>query len=560
MPPELPVHIQLPPLVAHRLDLSRWEKAATRRLEQLLADYRLEAALDLRVTPDSATEALTLTIAGQACFYPETWLAEAATLALGRPLAGWAAPDWRDWASDVLAIAFLWLCEAAGRNQPALFFTPSVAEAWLAQTPAASLAGLTDWRIAAQQTLAWQAPLPDDSTLRQTALDTDAQTLFPWGTTEKWLNQTATTPLTIEINPAYLEGLTSHASPQEREQFTLLRDGIMYELGLRLPSARWQPDPTLPPAVFRFHYQAWRSLPQVGLLPNQVLVNAEIAHLGWLASSARPAVNPASQLPASIVEAAYAPFLQAAGYTTWGPLGYLILCLTRHLREQAGILLSLNQVDNSCQRLRDTHPALVEAALSRAPLPLLASALRQLLAGGGSIRNLRLCLQAVVDFATLILPTPDAIVLDDCLALPYRPTADALLDPPLLAASMRAALREAISYKLSGGDLSLVVYLFDSELERTLANTSGLPLYAHLAALSPALRRAVVEAVRATLADVVFPYTGLALLTTADLQPVVQALLKPVWPSLPVVGYPDLHPNTRLDVQAYIGLDSERFT
>jgi type III secretion protein V len=194
------------------------------------------------------------------------------------------------------------------------------------------------------------------------------------------------------------------------------------------------------------------------------------------------------------------------------------------LRSRAADLLGISEVKMLLDRLEPSAPGLARQVVPKpVPLALLADVLRRLLEEGVSVRDLRAVLEALAD----------------------APAADH--DPGSLADHVRARMRRATTFRLTGGTGVLDVCVLEPEIEHAvrgalLRTAAGVKL-----ALAPAASRDVVAAVRAALAAAPpSPATPAVLLTQPDIRRFVRALLQPDLPELVVISAAEVLPEVSL--------------
>jgi type III secretory pathway component EscV/tetratricopeptide (TPR) repeat protein len=317
----------------------------------------------------------------------------------------------------------------------------------------------------------------------------------------------------------------------------LMRDGLFNELGLMVPAVELRESDSFGVDGFEVRIGEGTPVKFPGLQTDEAMINEAPDRLALLGLHGRPSVNPAAGTPSTIVRTSEKELsvCRAAGLTTWGPAGYVVLQVSALLRREAATL----QTDGATRHLIDslalTFPDLADAALQRFPLATIARVLRHLLAEEIPIRNLRAILEHLllldgssdVDLDRIVF-TANAEPL--CFDPQGRPVAD--LPSRVLADHVRTGLKRAISSKYTGGSGALSAYLLAPDIEQRLRRVPEQPL-------TPNESSRLLDAVGEKLTtDTKSPRP--VLLTNLDVRSTARALLRAAFPTLAVVCYQEL--------------------
>ncbi len=201
------------------------------------------------------------------------------------------------------------------------------------------------------------------------------------------------------------------------------------------------------------------------------------------------------------------------------------------MRRHGHELFGIDETQALLDGLSRTHPALVREVVPKLVSPVvLTDVLRRLLEEGISLRNLPDVLGALAEHA------------------PHEK------DPVVLAEHARAALRRAITFQHAGTDGSIATYTFDALIEDTIRGAvHKTPTGSHLA-LEPQLARDIVAAVGRVIAAEGTKPPPFVLLTSAEIRRHVRRLVEIDHPSLCVLSYQELAPETELRTLGRIGL------
>jgi hypothetical protein len=438
----IPVMVSLAPAVFDAMAADDARETTRRRIERevgvLLADLavptRLEVALDLGT--GNLRGPLRVTVGGRLCLVPRWVPAEALAYALGDP----AVP------LELTAQEFVTPPRLAGEPVP-----PDLLAEALALTVRAAISGRPEVLVSPDDPLA--AGLSLGLAVRTDAPDALRLALQVEGELrERRLDELASPPLDLMIEPRYLRTLTTEADGGGL--FPSMRDELFVELGVQFPAMHACPDATLRPRGFAFRVNALRTVPLIGLEPDTIFVNDTAERLKQLSVDAVPSANPATHQPGAIVSSRHKEMLEAAGLTTWDALGFYLLALAAMIRDRAHTLVTYQATQDMLADLARAFPDTVSAVATGHVTPpvVLPPLLRALLAEGISVRNLRRILES--------LHRHD-----------IAPETTGGLD---LHAFVRAGLSDLIAAKTTRGARTVFAYLVDPAFERELSESDGI--------------------------------------------------------------------------------------
>jgi type III secretion protein V len=230
-----------------------------------------------------------------------------------------------------------------------------------------------------------------------------------------------------------------------------------------------------------------------GLAPRQVLVSL-------------------FEVPALMVEV-------GAGVTDEGAIADVAERAGRLLRTRAADFFGLAETQRLLDELEQFAPATVRNVVPKpVTLTLLADVLRRLIEEGVSIRDLRAILEALSTIAAQEK------------------------DPLNLAEFVRAQLRRAISFRVTGGAPHLDVYLVDGLIEDTVRRAITRTAAGAFLTLAPQAARDVIASLkRAVPAD-----ASTVILTQPDIRRFVRKLIETELPKATVVSFAELLPEISL--------------
>lgn len=355
----------------------------------------------------------------------------------------------------------------------------------------------------------------------------------------------ALTPDKVEIH-ANLEFIKRISlAPESAKQIPLMRDGLFYEIGIRIPHLRFVPSQTMSDRAFAFKINDWRTMPHVGLPPGELLVNCAVDQLRPLGMSGKPAINPAYGNNWSTISDTETEKAKEAGMTAWGELGYIILSLSAHLRRRGGRLVNTRSVAGDLAMITSSYPDLVARIKDKFGVERLTQVLRNLASEEISIRNLSAVLGHLLDF-DYIRCDSKLIVFDD--RMPAGNLEDSCIeDPQTLADFVRSRMKRYISDKQTPGGSTLSVYLLSPEIEQLLAAPQT-----HIAEIYEACRDRLFDAIALEIGKLQ-PNTQIPpLLTIIEVRSRLRRLIQTRFPGLPVLCYQELSPDLGLTAIARI--------
>ncbi len=271
-----------------------------------------------------------------------------------------------------------------------------------------------------------------------------------------------TTTITVFLSETQYERMVYPDQEEEETQavgdeepiekmFSMMQDGLYYELGLIIPKVRIETDNSLEENGFRIQLNDLRFPPLKGLKQDQFLVNEIPERLYLLNLEGEGAINPANESESAIVQnkANALEICEKAGLTTWDQKGFIVLALSAAIRKNAGSFLAKETVKYNLNTLQAPFPELIKTVLKRFDIIDLTRILRDLLDEEISIRNLRAILEALIEIKTPTDPNQS----------------DYTLSIPETVSLLRISLKRYISNKYVISGNTLVVYLIDHQIE-----------------------------------------------------------------------------------------------
>jgi type III secretory pathway component EscV len=356
----------------------------------------------------------------------------------------------------------------------------------------------------------------------------------------------------IHVEREYLRQLTTVDADNRSGCFASLRDGMYAELGISYPAFRLVPDARLGPRQFMFklNHLAW--VPQVGLGPEECLVNDTPEALKLFNPASVMAANPASGQPNSITNLEHKSVLEATGYTTWDQMGYLILSQAAMLRRHGECIVGRQFAEHQLRQLEGVFPAVVKTANSATSVAQITAVLRNLVAEEISLRNLRLILERISDYQF----RDDAgrpVVVDDAAAAFEVEKAIAEDDVAQLTRFVRAGLKGQIGGKHSRGTNTVVVYLMSPAIEELISDYVSTEQSGNLnVRLAGAQQEQILEAIRMEIRHLPPTAQIPCILTTSEIRHALRDTIALEFPRIPVIGYEEILPGLNIQPIARI--------
>lgn len=498
----VPVLVQTGPLLSSFVGETDRE-AAVRTIEGELVDLAVQLGVPVRpsVTLEQAQEGafsdlMRLFVGDRRCRFPASAIAEALAFLEGTECVPENAESLvarlrETWVGERTAQLLAAICRAAISEQASILMPPGAEASLLtALDLGVSIGGDRDGGLDSPQK------------------DPDAGEQAPAGQ--------AAPEIAIHVDPAYLPVL-SREDP-EAEMFPFLRDGLYGDLGLSLPPFHFHPDRSLPSRGFSLRFNSVMVARRIGLHPDTILVNGPPERLPLNGVEARRTLYPGATGPGSLVGREHQETLEAAGWSTWRPLQFLVLCVAAEARRRAHWFMTGPVAAGMMSELEAIFPALGDACRERIANDRMADLLRELLRDGVQIRNMRRIAELALRYETARPPDAPA---DD-------------------VSFVRAGLAEAIAFKAGRSTETVVVYLVDPELERAVVD--AYPALAERPSDGP-LAELVIDLVRRELSALPETVFIPALLTREAARRPLRTILRHEFPTMTVLSYSDLPPH-----------------
>ena len=335
-----------------------------------------------------------------------------------------------------------------------------------------------------------------------------------------------------------------------RSLLLYLATGLTEELGILLPIPRLEVEPDLPDYHHAVQLGDLRTLALPGLRPDELLVNDTSERLQIMALGGPqplPVTNPATGLPAAVVNASSKETLEAAGLTTWSMRGYVVLACAEIVRRHAAALVHQRLLRYQLARLESESRTLRPTVEALGGVLALTPVVRRLVAEQVPIHRFPDLLTGLLASAP---PAPEDPRLVRVTTRRHR--VEVVPAPELndivevsLAETCRGLLSTALSRQLSRGTSTLVVYLLEPAIEERLRDP---------AELTPDERRAFLDMIAAETAYLPATATLPVLLTRASVRARLRNIVQVEHPRLKVAAYEELNGDLNIQPVARLSL------
>jgi len=325
-------------------------------------------------------------------------------------------------------------------------------------------------------------------------------------------------PVTVEVGPALTQAMGERID-WLREMVPSMREGIFYELGVKVPSLRIRSKSK--------HAEPWGiviSVDEVPVVRTRVKADSvflseppsSVEALGIEASETR---HPITNRPASWVDAAAAEDIEEAGIRTWDAAGYVLIRLTAVMKAHAGDFIGVQETQDLIEQLEGPFPAAVQEVVPKQlSVQELSEVLRRLVEEEISIRNLRGILEILAERAR------------------------GERDPVVLVERVREGLARYITNRYARNDGSVVGYLVDRSIEDMVSGSVRANEEGTYLALPPDVTRQILDGVGTCVEGDIKAGRRPVLLTNQNVRRYIKRIVTLEYPEVVVLGFQELDP------------------
>lgn len=325
-------------------------------------------------------------------------------------------------------------------------------------------------------------------------------------------------PVTVELGPALTQFVGDRVE-WLREMIPSMREGIFYELGVKVPSLRVRTGSS--------HVEPWGAVISIDEVPvTRCRVNPNSVFLAEAPSSveafgltAVKTKHPITRRVAAWVDVSAKDQLEEAGMRTWDAAGYILIELTACMQKNASEFIGVQETQDLIEQLEGPFPAAVQEVVPKhIGVQELSEILKRLVEEGISIRNLRGILEILADRAR---GERDAVVL---------------------AERVREGMARYITSRFSRANGSVTGYLVDSSIEEMVAGSVRSGEDGTYLALPPDVTRQILDGVGVCVEDDIKAGRAPILLTNQNVRRYIKRIVSLEYPEVVVLGFQELDP------------------
>ncbi len=335
-----------------------------------------------------------------------------------------------------------------------------------------------------------------------------------------------TVPIMLEVDAAVQEHVTAERLNSELVQ---VRKALYLDLGVPFPGIYLRFNQNLHSGKYQILLQEVPMSDGV-IRPGFLYVRETEENLSLFGVPADPVEKPPDRRAAFWVPLEFQAKLVEAGISFMEPPKLLSFHISLVLRRYASDFMGLQETKGLLTRMEGEFGELVREVQRVIPPQRIAEVLQRLVQEDISVRNLRLIFQALIEWAP---KEKDTLILSEYV---------------------RIALRRYISYKFSGGQNILVVYLLDPQTEETIRKAIRQTSGGSFLALDPATSKKLVEEIKAKAGGSVQRERTPVLLTSMDIRRFLRKLVELELPDLPVLSHQELTEEINIQPLGRIGL------
>ena len=335
-----------------------------------------------------------------------------------------------------------------------------------------------------------------------------------------------TVPIMLEVDAAVQEHVTAERLNSELVQ---VRKALYLDLGVPFPGIYLRFNQNLHSGKYQILLQEVPMSDGV-IRPGFLYVRESEENLSLFNIPFEPVEKPPDRRAAFWVPLASQARLVEAGIAYMEPPKLLSFHISLVLRRYASDFMGLQETKGLLTRMETEFGELVREVQRVIPPQRIAEVLQRLVQEDISVRNLRLIFQALIEWAP---KEKDTLILSEYV---------------------RIALRRYISYKFSGGQNILVVYLLEPQTEETIRKAIRQTSGGSFLALDPATSKKLVDEIKAKVGGALQRERTPVILTSMDIRRFLRKLVELELPDLPVLSHQELTEEINIQPLGRIGL------
>ena len=335
-----------------------------------------------------------------------------------------------------------------------------------------------------------------------------------------------TVPIMLEVDAAVQEHVTAERLNSELVQ---VRKALYLDLGVPFPGIYLRFNQNLHSGKYQIMLQEVPMSDGV-IRPGYLYVRETEENLALFNIPFEPVEKPPDRRPAFWVPASSQVRLVETGIAFMEQPKLLSFHISLVLRRYASDFMGLQETKGLLTRMEAEFGELVREVQRVIPPQRIAEVLQRLVQEDISVRNLRLIFQALIEWAP---KEKDTLVLSEYV---------------------RIALRRYISYKFSGGQNILVVYLLEPQTEETIRKAIRQTSGGSFLALDPATSKKLLEEIKTKVGGALQRERTPVILTSMDIRRFLRKLVELDLPDLPVLSHQELTEEINIQPLGRIGL------
>lgn len=343
--------------------------------------------------------------------------------------------------------------------------------------------------------------------------------------------------LTIPISVEVSKDLTPLIDLNQEGKFLSdlvpkMRQLLYQELGVIFPGVQVSGNAPISENSYLFRL---KEVPvEVGkIVPGHVLVNDSSENIRVYGLKGIDIKNPANGKPAAWIPAEQREQARSAGLVVWEPQEVILLHLTGFLKRYAAEFVGIQEIQNILSVLSKVLPNLVQETVPKVvSIYQLTEVLQRLVQEEISIRDMKSILQALSEWGRV---EKDTIMLTEYV---------------------RSSLKRYISFRYTGGNPILFVYVLDPEIEDAIRGAIRRTSSGTYIALDPAITQDILAAFRREIGNLPPTAQQPVIVTDQEIRRFVRRIAELEFRNLAVLSYQELAPELSIQPLARISLQN----
>ncbi len=337
--------------------------------------------------------------------------------------------------------------------------------------------------------------------------------------------------LEVEIGYGLIPIVDTNAGGDLLDRVAVIRRQMAQEMGFVVPPVRIRDNVSLDPSTYVIKLRG------VKVAGGELMMNYVLAinpgglnedELGGI-----PGMEPAFGLSARWIAPAAREMAELKGFTVVEPASVLATHLTEIIRAHAAEILSRQDVQTLLDHLKHDYPVLVDEALSKV----------------GSAGPIQRVLQNLLRER---IPVKDLVTILEMIADYWALTKDT----DVLSEYARRSLKRSITQTYSDQSATVTAFSLDPLVEKVLSESvNQSPAGFHLA-VPPDVAEEILSSTGAAVDRMVAQGQAAIALVAPNLRLLFRRFVEPRYPSLVVLSYNDLLPNTKIEIVHVVRLAS----